>query len=255
MITGFPGWGRAGLAGTAEAGEVWKPTAALQRSRKSAAAARRLAVAWSGAGPPRPGGAPGRGGGHRRVSAAAWCPGSGGDRETSGSSETHQPQPLHAGTEPGIPGKHGAGSGKLPRANSEMRGTLPATPSPTTSRCGPSTRPGSSQDVDKVHHFGFYRQVPGHTPGATASAVWLTTTEEEDTHAKPMARAGGRAGCQLVRPVSGAGTRVPASAASGSLQAGPFPVGNLLSYDNSDFEGHTNFIPVTNIAANGITDS
>jgi len=51
------------------------------------------------------------------------------------------------------------------------------------------------------------------------------------------------------------GTRVPASAASGSLQAGPFPVGNLLSYDNSDFEGHANFIPVTNIAANGITDS
>jgi hypothetical protein len=51
------------------------------------------------------------------------------------------------------------------------------------------------------------------------------------------------------------GTQVPASAASGTPQAGKLPVGNLLSYDNSDFEGHANFIPVTNIAANGITDS
>src|SRR5580704_13250372 len=51
------------------------------------------------------------------------------------------------------------------------------------------------------------------------------------------------------------GTSTPASAGSGSLQAPPFPVGNLLSYANSDFEGQANFIPVTNIGTNGISDS
>jgi hypothetical protein len=42
-------------------------------------------------------------------------------------------------------------------------------------------------------------------------------------------------------------TPAPALAASGDQQAGPFPVGNLLSYANSDFEGQANFVPVTNI--------
>jgi hypothetical protein len=49
------------------------------------------------------------------------------------------------------------------------------------------------------------------------------------------------------------GTPVPAGAATGTLQAGPFGVGNLLSYANSDFEGHANFIAVTNIGT--ISDS
>jgi hypothetical protein len=50
-------------------------------------------------------------------------------------------------------------------------------------------------------------------------------------------------------------TPTPALAGSGSLQAGALPVGNLLSYANSDFEGQANFIAVTNIGTNGISDS
>jgi hypothetical protein len=49
------------------------------------------------------------------------------------------------------------------------------------------------------------------------------------------------------------GTQVPAFAVPGTLQAGALQVGNLLSYDNSDFEGQANFIPVTNIGT--ISDS
>ena len=33
-------------------------------------------------------------------------------------------------------------------------------------------------------------------------------------------------------------------------EAGPFPVGNLLNYANSDFEGHANFIGVANATIN-----
>lgn len=66
-----------------------------------------------------------------------------------------------------------------------------------------------------------------------------------------------RAGLMLAAILSGllfvAGTPVPALAGSGSPQAGPFPVGNLLSYANSDFEGQANFTAVTNIGT--ISDS
>jgi hypothetical protein len=47
----------------------------------------------------------------------------------------------------------------------------------------------------------------------------------------------------------GLGTTAPALAGSGTLQNGPFAAGNLLSYANSDFEGHANFVPVTNIGS------
>lgn len=49
------------------------------------------------------------------------------------------------------------------------------------------------------------------------------------------------------------GTSAPAFAASGNPQQGPFAVGNLLSYANSDFEGQANFVAVTNIGT--ISDS
>jgi hypothetical protein len=49
------------------------------------------------------------------------------------------------------------------------------------------------------------------------------------------------------------GAATPAFAGSGSSQAAPFPVGNLLSYANSDFEGSANFIAVTNVGT--ISDS
>jgi hypothetical protein len=49
------------------------------------------------------------------------------------------------------------------------------------------------------------------------------------------------------------GAATPAFAGSGSSQAVPFPVGNLLSYANSDFEGSANFIAVTNVGT--ISDS
>jgi hypothetical protein len=49
------------------------------------------------------------------------------------------------------------------------------------------------------------------------------------------------------------GAPMPVLAGSGSPQAGPFAVGNLLSYANSDFEGQANLIAVTNIGT--ISDS
>jgi hypothetical protein len=48
-------------------------------------------------------------------------------------------------------------------------------------------------------------------------------------------------------------TAVAHATTSATLQAGPFPVGNLLSYANSDFEGSANFIAVTNVQT--ISDS
>ena len=48
-------------------------------------------------------------------------------------------------------------------------------------------------------------------------------------------------------------TEAALATTSATLQAGPFPVGNLLSYANSDFEGSANFIPVTNVGT--ISDS
>jgi hypothetical protein len=45
----------------------------------------------------------------------------------------------------------------------------------------------------------------------------------------------------------------PAFAASGVSQTGDFPVGNMLDYDNSDFEGVANFTSVSNIGT--ISDS
>ena len=67
-----------------------------------------------------------------------------------------------------------------------------------------------------------------------------------------LVRAAGRLLIVAAAMVAAMGALAGCASATWTIQPGPLPVGNLLSYANSDFEGHADFTPVHNAA---ISDS